>query len=255
MYPWVGFTAILKYRKPSPNCANPNKAPNDVVRFQKSRWNPPKPTEVSPHLNSNSPARKREKLEQLRAVFSLSPHSHPIRSRVFSWLTAFPFHLTRINYHSWPFRLRLRILPANGNLGRMFAPKMVPLLSLEYDYARSFVYIFSFSHLLFLMHSMLLFTEWSDARAIMMSWFFFLFFLFGWKCAVVACQAVANIVKSSLGPVGLDKVRFACIYSLWTGLILEWNWTCLFDEMKTGVLIWRLLGLDLDLYSLKTGFW
>jgi chaperonin GroEL (HSP60 family) len=28
-----------------------------------------------------------------------------------------------------------------------------------------------------------------------------------WLVAVVACQAVANIVKSSLGPVGLDKVR------------------------------------------------
>lgn len=26
------------------------------------------------------------------------------------------------------------------------------------------------------------------------------------RCTVVACQAVANIVKSSLGPVGLDKV-------------------------------------------------
>jgi hypothetical protein len=25
--------------------------------------------------------------------------------------------------------------------------------------------------------------------------------------AVMACQAIANIVKSSLGPVGLDKVR------------------------------------------------
>ena len=29
-----------------------------------------------------------------------------------------------------------------------------------------------------------------------------------WECVVVACQAVANIVKSSLGPVGLDKVFF-----------------------------------------------
>lgn len=28
--------------------------------------------------------------------------------------------------------------------------------------------------------------------------------------AVVACQAVANIVKSSLGPVGLDKVSISC---------------------------------------------
>ncbi|XP_028108780.1 T-complex protein 1 subunit alpha-like [Camellia sinensis] len=27
-----------------------------------------------------------------------------------------------------------------------------------------------------------------------------------WECAVMACQAVANIVKSSLGPVGLDKM-------------------------------------------------
>lgn len=33
--------------------------------------------------------------------------------------------------------------------------------------------------------------------------------------AVMACQAVANIVKSSLGPVGLDKVCFAApIFSL-----------------------------------------
>lgn len=32
-------------------------------------------------------------------------------------------------------------------------------------------------------------------------------------CAVVACQAVANIVKSSLGPVGLDKVlRYFSLY-------------------------------------------
>lgn len=29
--------------------------------------------------------------------------------------------------------------------------------------------------------------------------------------AVVACQAVANIVKSSLGPVGLDKVFFISV--------------------------------------------
>lgn len=28
----------------------------------------------------------------------------------------------------------------------------------------------------------------------------------GYLVLVVACQAVANIVKSSLGPVGLDKV-------------------------------------------------
>lgn len=28
------------------------------------------------------------------------------------------------------------------------------------------------------------------------------------RFSVTACQAVANIVKSSLGPVGLDKVRF-----------------------------------------------
>lgn len=33
--------------------------------------------------------------------------------------------------------------------------------------------------------------------------------------AVVACQAVANIVKSSLGPVGLDKVSVAvmCVFT------------------------------------------
>ena len=32
---------------------------------------------------------------------------------------------------------------------------------------------------------------------------------FHFKCTVMACQAVGNIVKTSLGPVGLDKV---CIH-------------------------------------------
>lgn len=43
-------------------------------------------------------------------------------------------------------------------------------------------------------------------------------FVLSWKFGtVVACQAVANIVKSSLGPVGLDKVSSAAMrgfYSL-----------------------------------------
>lgn len=38
---------------------------------------------------------------------------------------------------------------------------------------------------------------------------------FFWVCmAVVACQAIANIVKSSLGPVGLDKVIVHCVFYL-----------------------------------------
>jgi len=49
---------------------------------------------------------------------------------------------------------------------------------------------------------------------------------FVWKFGtVVACQAVANIVKSSLGPVGLDKVWFCgdvCIYWLF-GFIFSGN--------------------------------
>lgn len=38
--------------------------------------------------------------------------------------------------------------------------------------------------------------------------------------AVVACQAVANIVKSSLGPVGLDKVYFLFLNGMGGGLFL-----------------------------------
>jgi chaperonin GroEL (HSP60 family) len=34
----------------------------------------------------------------------------------------------------------------------------------------------------------------------------------------MACQAIANIVKSSLGPVGLDKVRIF----LWRFFFLVW---------------------------------
>lgn len=30
----------------------------------------------------------------------------------------------------------------------------------------------------------------------------------------MACQAIANIVKTSLGPVGLDKVRVFVLYSV-----------------------------------------
>lgn len=32
------------------------------------------------------------------------------------------------------------------------------------------------------------------------------FFLFSFPCTVTAASAIANIVKSSLGPVGLDKM-------------------------------------------------
>lgn len=45
--------------------------------------------------------------------------------------------------------------------------------------------------------------------------------------SVTACQAIANIVKTSLGPVGLDKVRFlaisvnSCILDALLGVILS----------------------------------
>lgn len=38
--------------------------------------------------------------------------------------------------------------------------------------------------------------------------------------AVVACQAVANIVKSSLGPVGLDKVSISSVHVIFFFIIL-----------------------------------
>lgn len=61
-------------------------------------------------------------------------------------------------------------------------------------------------------------------QSIVMFFFFRDFFLTHllWKCAVVACQAVANIVKSSLGPVGLDKVLIAFIYPSRSRHILTW---------------------------------
>lgn len=45
--------------------------------------------------------------------------------------------------------------------------------------------------------------------------------------SVTACQAIANIVKTSLGPVGLDKVRFlatsvfSCILDFLLDVILS----------------------------------
>ena len=40
--------------------------------------------------------------------------------------------------------------------------------------------------------------------------------------AVMACQAIANIVKTSLGPVGLDKVRSSLSFSqfVWASFLL-----------------------------------
>lgn len=151
----MGFRRI---EKPSPNCANPNKSTTSYDFKNLAETLPNQQRFLHTWTRQLPSEKEREARAAARRLLALI-RSDLIWSRAFSWLTAFPFHLTRINYHSWPFRRRLRILPANGNLGRMFAPKMVPLLSLEYDYVRSFVYMFSFSYLVLLMHCFFLLGE------------------------------------------------------------------------------------------------
>ena len=58
--------------------------------------------------------------------------------------------------------------------------------------------------------------------------------------SVTACQAIANIVKTSLGPVGLDKVRFLAI-SLFS-CILD-SFLMLFSHGDTSLVPSAIVGL------------